>query len=85
MLKLQVGGTGKDGKPFHLILLGLSHGNLRLLKEGKPIDMDGTEIGLPEGTRIFIFSGETEQAMARELAEFIGPETEVHISPKLRD
>jgi hypothetical protein len=85
MLKMHAGGTKDDGKPFHLVILGLSHMNLARLKEGKPIDIDATDVGLPEGTRIMIFSGETEQSMARELQALIGPDTKVHIDPRLRD
>jgi hypothetical protein len=32
-----------------------------------------------------IFAGESEQAMQREFHELIGPETEVHIDPRLKD
>jgi hypothetical protein len=85
MLKMQAGGTTKDGKPFHLVILGLSHMNLARLKEGKPIDIDATDVGLPAGTRIFIFSGETEQSMARELIDLVGPDTKINIDPRLRD
>lgn len=84
MLKMHAGGD-KDGKPFHLVILGLSHMNLAKLKEGKPIDIDGTEVGLPAGFRIIIFSGETEQKMAREMESLIGPDTKVEIDPRLRD
>jgi hypothetical protein len=84
MLKAHAGGE-KDGKPFQLVILGLSHMNLERLKEGRPIDIDGTEVGLPEGTRILIFAGATEQAMARELADLVGSETRVRIDPRLRD
>lgn len=84
MLKMAAGGT-KDGKPFHLVILGLSHTNLARLKEGRPIKFDGAEVGLPEGTEILIFSGETEQSMAREMQEFIGPQTRVNIDPRLKD
>jgi hypothetical protein len=45
------------------IIIGLSHRNLELLKENKPMTFDGTRIGLPEEVKIIIFSEETEQAM----------------------
>lgn len=85
MLKMTAGGELENGKPFSLIILGLSHRNLAQLKEGHPIDIDGTEVGLPAGFRIVIFSGETEQKMAREVADLVGPKTEVRIDPRLRD
>lgn len=85
MLKMHAGGETEDGKPFSLIILGLSHMNLARLKEGKPIDIDGTEVGLPAGFRILIFSGETEQKMAHELGSLIGPDTKVHIDPRLKE
>lgn len=84
MLKCVAGGEN-DGAPFRLIVLGLSHMNINKLLDGKPIDIDGTEVGLPAGTRIIIFAGETEQSMARELESLVGPQTEVRIDPKLRD
>jgi hypothetical protein len=84
MLKMHAGGE-KDGKPFHLVILGLSHMNLARLKDGRPIDIDATEVGLPAGTRILIFAGETEQVMARDLQSLIGPDTKVYIDPRFKD
>lgn len=84
MLKMHAGGD-KDGKPFRLVILGLSHMNLAKLKEGRPIDIDGTEVGLPVGTRIVIFAGETEQKMARDMESLIGLDTKVFIDPRFKD
>lgn len=83
MLKAAAHGS-KDGKPHHVVILGLSHGNLTRLKAGQPIAFDGAEVGVP-GVEIMIFSGETEQAMAREIEELIGPQTRVRIDTRLRD
>ena len=58
-----------------LIVLGLSRENIRRLKGGAPIDIDLSEMGL--SGHIVIFAGETEQSMAEELAELIGPETKM--------
>jgi hypothetical protein len=83
MLKMYADGE-RDGKPVHLVVIGLSHRNLAALKDGRPIPIDGAEVGVP-GVEVLIFSGETEQAMAREMQELIGPATKVHIDPRLRD
>lgn len=66
-----------------LVILGLSHVNLQRLKEGKAIKIDGNELGI--SVDISIFSGETEQTMAKDIAEFIGPQTEVKIDRRLTD
>jgi len=84
MLKMAARGT-KAGKPVHLVILGLSHMNLNRLKAGQPIPIDGSSLGLPAGTEILIFAGETERSMQRELHQLIGPETKVSIDPRLRD
>lgn len=65
------------------LVCGLSHINLDRLREGKPIKIDGAAIGLP--IDLFIFAGETEQTMARELSEFVGPETQTSIDKKVTD
>lgn len=52
-----------DDKPLYGF--GLSFGNLRLLKEGKPIVFDFSEMG-GEG-KIVIFVGETDQSMVDDL------------------
>jgi len=79
MLKAMM--EGADGTKLYVF--GLSHGNLDRLREGRPILIEGSEIGL-EG-RVLIFAGETEQSMARELADYIGPDTITKIDPRLQD
>lgn len=82
---LKLGGTGtKNGEPVKFVVLGLSHMNLERLKAGQPIKFDGAELDLP-GVEFIIFSGETEQTMAREFAEMVGPTTRTNISPKVTD
>lgn len=83
MLKM-VAYASRDGKPLTVIMLGLSHRNLDELKKGHPIIVKGADVHAP-GYEIIIFSGETEQAMAREVHELIGPETKTSIDPRLRD
>ncbi|OXS92672.1 hypothetical protein [Pandoraea apista] len=51
-----------------LVILGLSRENTDRLQGGEPIYFDGDQIGLP-GKRFLIMFGETETAIARELAE----------------
>jgi hypothetical protein len=88
MLKM-VARVTRNGKPVHVVVLGLSSINIAKLKEGQPIRFNGTEVGLAslygEDTEVMIFSGDTERSMGRELAEFIGLDTKVSISPKLVD
>lgn len=87
---LKMGGRGKkNGKPVELMIIGLSHDNLARLKEGRPISFTwrftpAADFGCSGSIEMLIFSGETEQSMMREMHEFIGPDTELSISPKLR-
>lgn len=72
-----------DGRP--LVTLGLSFANLdRLRADGLKgcIRINGAEIGIP--VDIIITAGETEAVMADALAEFIGPDTVVHVAEKLK-
>lgn len=72
---LKIRGQLTDGRP--MIVLGLSHGNLDLLRLGKSIAFDLREIGL-EGM-VLIFAGATEEAM---LAELAGTATEAGVPIK---
>jgi hypothetical protein len=83
MLKM-AGKGSKDGHEIHLVILGLSHLNLDRLRAGQPITFAGDEVGLADTVQVMIFAGETEQAMAHELAELVGEKTEVKISNRLR-
>lgn len=83
---LKIGGVGKKaGKPMQLMLIGLSHKNLKELKKGRPIKASSADFGLEGDIEVIIFSGATEQSMMREVHELVGPETKVHIDPRLRD
>ena len=57
-----------------LLGLGLSHVNLARLKNGMPIRFKGEPVGLPLYD-ILIFSGETEESMAKELDPAITAQT----------
>jgi len=85
MIKMYAAGTRSDGRPVRIVVLGLSHGNLRELKKGRPIKFTGDTCGLSADIEFLIFSGETEQSMQREFHELIGPDTKVSIDPRLRD
>ena len=60
---IKLGATNKDGGK--ILFLGLSEGNLMLLRRGRPIKIIGSEVGCSHD--ICIFWGETEAAMVEEL------------------
>lgn len=62
------------GDDHELIVLGLSDENIKRLKNNQPITFDLDQLGI-KGIRIFIFAGETEESMAEDMKEFIGPKT----------
>jgi hypothetical protein len=80
MIKATVRKNGKT-----TLMIGLSFGNLDKFR-AEPRDtfirIDGKEMGLP--IDVLIFSGETEAHMHEMIAEGVGPDTKVHIDPKLK-
>ncbi len=62
-----------------VVVLGLSHENLRRLRDGQPIRFYGDELGLPGVHAVTIFAGESEDTMEQMLREhgLIGPGTRV--------
>lgn len=64
-------------KAGQLIGFGLSEKNIKLLKQGKPIKIDLTTLGLPgkEVKDVLIFYGKTENDMQKDMADLIGPNT----------
>lgn len=75
--------TAADGRT--VVVLALSHRNLdRLRADGLKgfIKVNGKDIGVP--VDIMITAGETEASMADALQEFIGPDTKVHVSDRLK-
>jgi len=58
----------------HTILFGLSARNIELLKQGKPIPINGSDLHLP-GLNFVIMYGETEADMENDLrkAGFVIP------------
>ena len=77
MLKALIDGDRK------MLVLGLSKLNIERLKAGYPIVVDDLVDRI--GKEIFIFSGDTEQSMANDLQEFIGPDSRVKVDPRLTD
>jgi hypothetical protein len=75
--------TGADGR--NLLMIGLSFGNLDKFR-AEPgatfIKIDGKEMGLTFD--VLIFSGETEAHLHAMVAGSIGPDTKLHIDPKLK-
>jgi hypothetical protein len=72
-----------DGRT--VVMLGLSFGNLDKFR-AEPgetyIRIDGKEMNLPFD--ILLFSGETEMKLMEMVSSFIGPDTKVHIDPKMK-
>lgn len=72
-----------DGRT--MLMLGLSFNNLDKLR-AEPRDtfikIDGKTMGLP--IDVMIFSGETEAHLAELIKNSIGPDTIVHVDPKLK-
>jgi hypothetical protein len=68
-----------------LLMIGLSFGNLDKFR-AEPgdtfIQIDGRELGI--SLDVMIFSGETEAHMAELMKGTIGPQTLVHVDPRLK-
>lgn len=71
---IKMAGTSVDGR--QVILLGLSEGNLKRLRERKPIHIHSEEFNIP-GIDVIICWGPTEDDLMKELQSLIGPETEM--------
>lgn len=79
---IKASATGRDGRSY--LVIGLSHANLdKLRADGTRgyIKIVGAEMQLPIDV---ITAGETEASLTHDLAEFIGPDTKVRISKKLK-
>ena len=73
--------SGDDGRK--MLVLGLSKINIQRLQAGKPIVVD--DLIEQIDMEILIFTGDTEQSMARDMEEFVGPKTQVRIDPRLKE
>lgn len=67
-MMIKARATINDGQV--MVVIGLSDENIRRLQAGLPIDTDLSEIGL--AGRLFIFSGETEEAMRDQIVRIAG-------------
>ena len=80
---IKASATGRDGKSY--LIVGLSYANLdKLRADGTSgfIKINGAEMNL--AVDVIITAGETEASLAHDLEQFIGPDTKVHISEKLK-
>lgn len=57
--------------------LGISEGNVEYLKQGRPIAVDLAKMGGPD-IEVFIFYGETEEEMTKQLMPYISKETKIY-------
>jgi hypothetical protein len=76
--------TMTDAAGRTVLMIGLSFGNLAKFKAAPLntfIKIDGKAMDLP--IDVLLFSGETEGEMGRFFADKVGPDTEIHIDPKL--
>jgi hypothetical protein len=85
MLKMMGKGEKEDGKPVTFIVFGLSDMNLVRLREGRAIRFNGATCGLSDEIEFLIFAGTDEKQMRHDFKFLIGPETKVHIDPRLKD
>jgi hypothetical protein len=72
-------GRSVDGDR-ELLVLGLSTANRDRMERGDPIRISQKTHGLavPANLTIMIFAGETEETMATQMRELIGPTTVVN-------
>lgn len=62
--------------------LGLSRRNCEKLLDKQPIRVALKDLNLDTDIEILLLAGETEQQIASDLREFIGPQTKVHSEDK---
>jgi hypothetical protein len=70
----------KNGRT--LIGLGLTAGNLRHMKAGRPLHVNLEEMNLAWKGEIIVIYGETEDELQEELKDFITPETKINVEKK---
>lgn len=58
--------TGRTPDGDTVLILGLSRLNTERLLDGKPIKVDGLDVGLP-GIQVVLVGGETEQAIGDDM------------------
>lgn len=76
----KAGATMKDGGK--LVILGLQDELVeRMQSTRQALDIDLSDFGLHG--HLLILTGETTEGMAMMLREHVGPETNVHVDPRL--
>lgn len=74
-----------DGDDDEILLFGLTRGNITRLVGGEPIRITATSHGggVPEGWKVLLVFGETEEAISDALMRSgaVGPDTEVRALP----
>jgi len=78
---VKASATSTEGK--HLVVLGVTRGNLTRLVNGDPILVKvSEEMGKP-ADEVYIIFGETEKDLYDIVKRFITPETKVTVDPRL--
>lgn len=79
MIKFTASGDG-----LVLVGLGLEEGNLERMRAGNPVRVRLSDLGFVGAVgavQIVIFAGTDARSMAKDLKQFIGPDTVVHLEP----
>ena len=67
--------TGAGGRKT--LLLGIDGENWKRLRDGKPIHINGEEVGMPD-MDVLIIGATTMKSLVNQIQPFVGPETVVH-------
>jgi hypothetical protein len=62
-------------KKGNMLMIGLSHMNLDLLKNDKPIKFNMTALGFTENIDVLLFAAETEDDLKKLIMPLTSPET----------
>lgn len=73
--------AARNEKGEGVMILGFSHENIWRMVQGQPIRTSADFMGVKG--EIFIFVARDEATMHEMMKTMIGPNTEVHIDPKL--
>jgi len=73
--------TGEKGE--RVLLLGLTHTNVKRLRRGEPIRVTSeSHPGFPEDIRVLIICDANERAIVDKIKQFIGTDTKVITVPR---
>ena len=67
-----------------MIVLGLNKENIKRLQKGQPIMFNLAELGI-EGMNMLIFTGDTEESMAKDLMDITGQNQWPNFGPKVKN